>query len=1109
MAVYKNRHSRFCTSNRSGKIAPVLAGVKKMPRYETRPALPSIPGFLVPGFILVLLVAVPPVAALNWANTTADDTIIVGYYNSIALDTSNYPHISYYNATSQTLKYAVYNGTSWTNETVDNSGDVGQYSSIALNNINFPRISYYDVTNGDLKYAAWMGSVWSIETVDSTGDVGQYSSITLDTSNYPHISYYDTTNGDLKYAAWNGSAWNTGTVDSTGDVGQYSSITLDTSNYPRISYYDATNGDLKYAAWNGSAWNTGTVDSTGDVGRGGSLALVSGSGNPRISYYNATAQTLKYATYSGTSWTNETIESIGNLGYRTSLALDTSNYPHISYYDGTNFNPKYAVSDGLFWHTETVDNSHFSGAGFFSSLALDSSGNPRISYEKDDYLYSATGSSTGATIASFSATPVYGNSPLTVQFNDTSTNTPLYWYWSFGDGNTSTLQNPSHVYSALGTYTVSLNATNAAGSDTTIKSSYIAVSDVLGNFSWTCNATVPFRVDFHSTSTTSFPPIVSLWWSFGDGATDLPDNTDPMHTYANASPMNVTLQVWDALNVENDAVYTVTPCDLPYISATVDHSTGPVGTVFTIMGTNTYGDSPGYYTNIFVTNATTGGSLPYDGVRPDNFGINTITGNNLTIHQAPVLFSGWSYAWDTANISGGSLLPGSEYTFYLVNETLNRSSLYPGTYTVVQVGIEGLVHADYAVSPVSGTAPLTVTFSDRSTGIPKVYNLSFGDGSWFNTTYMSSVSHSYSTAGTFSPVLYVNNSISSDSGTNTTYPYITVSTPSGGDGGGGGDSDGDSSGGAIPAPAAVPPAAQPPAVPLASNPGAPAYGAFESFPVGFIGMSYNADGLGNLDISLAAAKAAGATVTTYFNRVEVYQHHSPGVLITFWGDHFTLGNGSVTGPVTKAEFITDPLNATLAIGKVSGSVHAVLPELTQRTFMNNTISGNVSAGTRDRFEEILNRNNLDLGSIAYTLDVKKINLTTGPANITLTLPATWVNLHGGISAVHITRISDDTGQTELVSTEYVGLDSRDNMIFRGDSPNGTSLFGLLTAEATATAQKEHPNETYVPASKPAMITNVGMFGWLAGIISENPVLLAGIIILIALVAYFGWWRRRL
>ena len=76
-------------------------------------------------------------------------------------------------------------------------------------------------------------------------------------------------------------------------------------------------------------------------------------------------------------------------------------------------------------------------------------------------------------VADFSATPLSGIYPLTVQFTDTSTNTPTSWLWSFGDGQTSTLQNPSHTYTRSGFFTVTLTATNDAGSDIKIKTNYI------------------------------------------------------------------------------------------------------------------------------------------------------------------------------------------------------------------------------------------------------------------------------------------------------------------------------------------------------------------------------------------------------------------------------------------------------------------------------------------------------------------------------------------------------------------------------------------------------------------------------------------------------------
>jgi YD repeat-containing protein len=78
--------------------------------------------------------------------------------------------------------------------------------------------------------------------------------------------------------------------------------------------------------------------------------------------------------------------------------------------------------------------------------------------------------------AEFTASPTSGTSPLTVNFTDLSTYNPTSWWWNFGDGSTSTLRNPSHTYRNPGTYTVSLTATNAGGSNPEIKTNYISVS---------------------------------------------------------------------------------------------------------------------------------------------------------------------------------------------------------------------------------------------------------------------------------------------------------------------------------------------------------------------------------------------------------------------------------------------------------------------------------------------------------------------------------------------------------------------------------------------------------------------------------------------------------
>jgi PKD repeat protein len=77
--------------------------------------------------------------------------------------------------------------------------------------------------------------------------------------------------------------------------------------------------------------------------------------------------------------------------------------------------------------------------------------------------------------ANFSASPTSDMAPLTVRFNDTSLGSPTSWIWDFGDGNFSTLRDPIYTYYSAGKYTVSLNATNAYGSDTRTRYDYIKV----------------------------------------------------------------------------------------------------------------------------------------------------------------------------------------------------------------------------------------------------------------------------------------------------------------------------------------------------------------------------------------------------------------------------------------------------------------------------------------------------------------------------------------------------------------------------------------------------------------------------------------------------------
>ncbi len=88
--------------------------------------------------------------------------------------------------------------------------------------------------------------------------------------------------------------------------------------------------------------------------------------------------------------------------------------------------------------------------------------------------------STGASVpvAGFDANTTEGCGNLIVQFTDTSTGDPNEWSWDFGDGSTSTQQNPQHEYAAPGVYTVSLTASNTLGGDEIIAEDLITVYEL-------------------------------------------------------------------------------------------------------------------------------------------------------------------------------------------------------------------------------------------------------------------------------------------------------------------------------------------------------------------------------------------------------------------------------------------------------------------------------------------------------------------------------------------------------------------------------------------------------------------------------------------------------
>jgi len=142
-------------------------------------------------------------------------------------------------------------------------------------------------------------------------------------------------------------------------------------------------------------------------------------------------------------------------------------------------------------------------------------------------------------IANFSADPVEGLNPLTVQFKDSSSGLIIGWEWDFGDGNTSSEQNPAHIYENAGAYTVSLTVSSSHESNQKIKESYINVLAVKSDFSSNIKeGYVPLTVQFENLSEGD---ITEYLWDFGDGQTSTDQN--PEHIYYRTGIHSVSLIV--------------------------------------------------------------------------------------------------------------------------------------------------------------------------------------------------------------------------------------------------------------------------------------------------------------------------------------------------------------------------------------------------------------------------------------------------------------------------------------------------------------------------------------------------------------------------------------
>ncbi len=408
----------------------------------------------------------------------------------------------------------------------------------------------------------------------------------------------------------------------------------------------------------------------------------------------------------------------------------------------------------------------------------------------------------GSPVADFSGSPVSGTEPLTVDFTDLSTDA-TGWSWDFGDGvGTSAQQNPSYTYNSVGTYTVTLTASNACGSDIAQKVNYITVSPCVApvaDFSGTpTSGDAPLQVDFSDLSSGN---PTSWSWDFGDGV-GTSSQQNPTYTYNDAGNYTVTLTATNACGSDGETKVAYISVQEPPAGGNA-YALSDIPVAGTVTGSylqtqasdnsreqiqerQSGGKPSNRYSYLehkwnFSIPSSTALTFYLEGYRSNNsdgddfvFAYSTDDANYtdlLTVSSAteqvysasiPSSVSGTVYirVTDTDQTAGNN----SEDVVY-VDEMYIAYSTAPCTETAPS--------ADFSGSPTSGDAPLTVNFTDLSTNNPASWSWDFGDG---GSSSAQNPSYQYSSAGIYTVTLTATNCAGSDIAVKT--DYVTVNPSS-------------------------------------------------------------------------------------------------------------------------------------------------------------------------------------------------------------------------------------------------------------------------------------------------------------------------------------------
>jgi len=351
-------------------------------------------------------------------------------------------------------------------------------------------------------------------------------------------------------------------------------------------------------------------------------------------------------------------------------------------------------------------------------------------------------------VAAFTADVTSGDAPLTVTFTDASTGTPTSWAWDFTNDGTvdSTEPSPSHIYETAGTYTVNLTVTNAGGSDSEVKTDYITVM-ATGLTTVTIIADADNQLDEQAPNLTGDinPDFFVATWDSSRNCRIL------IHFDLSSIPSDVTI---------NSATLSLS------LTAASDDRIQDVHRVTSAWAESTacWQNQPSF-SPISTSNAHTG-TTPDSWV---NWDVSSDVGEFLSGTQ--------NYGWlikEPVESSG----PDPLYAMYKSREFSVDSLLRPKlivTYTEAAPPVAPV--AAFTSDVQTGTAPLTVQFTDQSTSTPTSWAWDINnDGTVDYTT--KNATHVYTAAGTYTVNLTVTNAGGNDSEVKTDFITVTAAGPS-------------------------------------------------------------------------------------------------------------------------------------------------------------------------------------------------------------------------------------------------------------------------------------------------------------------------------------------